>query len=336
MRIQGRLHLADALEYDARCPILLPRRSWTTKLIIKDQHERSHHVGGTNHTLAALSSRFWIVSAREVIREWESECNQCRRMKVRPSEQIMAPLPTSRVQATMQAFSRSTVDYAGTFFTIQGRGKARAKRYMCLFTCLATRAVHIELAFSLDTDAFLNAFFRMANRRGLPKEMRSDNGTNFVGAVNELRALVNALDKDVITSRTADRGVRWRFNPPAAPQFGGAHESLVKSAKEAAYAILKNADINDEELTTCFTGVEALLNSRPLTYQSVHPGDETPLTPNHFLHGQLGGEFAPQSVDTTDFNPRRRWRRAQEPVCHFWRRWLREWLPSLTPRSKWR
>ena len=72
-----------------------------------------------------------------------------------------------------------------------------------------------------------------------------------------------------------------------------------------------------------------------MTYQSSNPKDETPLTPNHFLIGQVGGKFAPESVDSTDFNPNKRWRRIQELVRHFWHRWLREWLPTLNRRQKW-
>ncbi len=97
-----------------------------------------------------------------------------------------------------------------------------------------------------------------------------------------------------------------------------------------------NADVTDEELWTAVIGAESLLNSRPLTYQSADPLDNTPLTPNHFLHGQMGGQFAPETVDSTEFSPRRRWRRIQELVRHFWHRWLREWLPGLTARKKWR
>ena len=86
---------------------------------------------------------------------------------------------------------------------------------------------------------------------------------------------------------------------------------------------------------TAFTGAEALLNSRPLTYQSANPEDDMPLTPNHFLFGQDGGQFAPESVDETTFNPKKRWRRVQELVRHFWHRWIREWLPALNVRRKW-
>ena len=93
---------------------------------------------------------------------------------------------------------------------------------------------------------------------------------------------------------------------------------MIKAAKKAIYAILSSADITDEELLSAVVGAEGLINSRPLTYQSSSPTDLTPLTPNHFLHGQLGGRFAPDSVDIEVFNPRKRWRRVQELVRHFW------------------
>lgn len=248
----------------------------------------------------------------------------------------MAPLSQLRTQQSMRAFSQTSVDFAGPFLTKQGRGNTRQKRYLCLFTCLSCRAVHLEMAFSMDTDSFLNAFYRMVSRRGLPQLMVSDNGTNFVSGDRELRELVMALDKDRIEHSTANKGIKWIFNPPGAPHFNGVHEVMIKAAKKAIKAILGNADVNDEELMSAIVGAEALINSRPLTYQSSNAADEVPLTPNHFLHGQLGGQFAPESVDDTDFNPKKRWRRVQELVRHFWKRWLQEWLPSLSPRGKWR
>ena len=201
---------------------------------------------------------------------------------------------------------------------------------------MATRAVHLEMAFDLSTDGFLNAFSRMASRRGLQEEMTSDNGTHFVGANNELHQLIKRLNKDTIRQRTADKGIKWRFNPPGGPHLGGAHESLIKTAKKALYAILGKTDIKDEELLTCFAGVEALMNSRLLTYQSAHPSDDVLLTPYHFLHGQVGGDFTLTAVDNVAFDPHRRWRRVQELLKHFWQRWVWEFLPSLASRKKWR
>ena len=236
----------------------------------------------------------------------------------------------------VRAFAVTSVDYAGPFLTKQGRGKIQTKRWLCLFTCHASRALHLEMAYSLNTDSFLNAFHRFINRRGVPLEMTSDNGTNFVGANRELMELVTQFDNDKIVRETAVRGIKWTFNPPLGPHFGGLHESLVKSAKRAIHSVLQKADISDEELSTAFTGAEALLNARPLLYQSADPRDEPANTPNHFLHGQCGGQFAPDIVDNTDFNPRRRWRVVQELLEHFWSRWMREWLPLLQQRHKWK
>ena len=95
----------------------------------------------------------------------------------------------------------------------------------------------------------------------------------------------------------ANKGIKWKFNPPGASHFGGLYEALIKSSKCAINAVLGNADITEEELLTAITGAEGLLNSRPLTYQSIDAKDEPFLTPNHFLHGQCGGQLAPEAVD---------------------------------------
>ena len=120
----------------------------------------------------------------------------------------MLPLPKVRLHFTYRAFDQSGIDYAGPFITIQGRGRKRQNRYLCMFTCLSVRAVHLEMAWQLDTDSFLNAFTRFISRRGVPKEVVSDNGTNFVGAVNKLKTLVSELDEEKIKGKTASKGVR--------------------------------------------------------------------------------------------------------------------------------
>ena len=335
LRCDGRLCYAEFLPYELRFPVILPRGSWVTKLIVKHYHEVGQHILGTNHTLANLSNDYWIEAGREEIRSWEKECNECKRRKAKAANQVMAPLPLNRLELPLKAFSRVSVDFAGPFITVQGRGKRREKRWLCLFTCLLCRAVHLEMAYGLDTDSFLRCFSRMTSRRGYPVEIVSDRGTNFIGAARELKELVENLDTSQIQNRTVDKGVKWTFNPPLAPHFGGVHEIMVKAAKKAIYAVLNNADVNDEELSTVFIGAEALLNSRPLTYQSSNPKDSVPLTPNHFLVGQVGGKSAPDAVDYTEFNLQKRWRRVQELISHFWKRWMREWLPMINIRSKW-
>ena len=94
--------------------------------------------------------------------------------KAKNVQQVMAPLPLHRLTMSMRAFTRIAVDYGGPFITMQGRGKKREKCYLCLFTCLTSRAVHLKMAYGLDEDSFMNTFYKMANRRGLPEEMLSD------------------------------------------------------------------------------------------------------------------------------------------------------------------
>ena len=132
----------------------------------------------------------------------------------------------------------------------------------------------------------------------------------------------------------ANKGIKWSVNPPWTPHLGGVHETMIKSVKRATYAILGTADVTNEELMTAFMDAEALINSRPLTCWSANPSDDTPIAPNHFLIGQVGGPLAPGSVDSGQFSPKR-WRRVWELVQHFWHRWLWEWLPTLNRRSKW-
>ena len=113
-----------------------------------------------------------------------------------------------------------------------------------------------------------------------------------VGGSDELKDL-EALNKKKIQHATLSYGVNRHFNPPLAPHFSGVHEIMIKAAKKAIYTILNCADATNEELLSAVAGAEGLMNSQPLTYQSTNPRDLTPLTPNYFLHGQLGGKFAP-------------------------------------------
>jgi len=153
--------------------------------------------------------------------------------------------------------------------------------------------------------------------------------------ISELTELVSKLGQNKIQQDTAYQGVKWNFNPPGAPHFSGIHESMIKSAKKPIYGVLGSSNVTHEELITAVAGVKSQVNSRPLTYQSADPQDVVPLTPNHFPHGQLGGQFAPETVDTTEISPRKRWRKVREIISQVWKRWLQEYLPLLNRRAKW-
>ena len=118
MCCDGRLRFAECLPYDVRFPIILPRGHWVTKLIVKHHHKLANHSAGTNFVVSQISGRFWIIVAHEEIREWENECNECKRRRVKTATQIMALLPQVRLHFTFRAFDQTAVDYAGPFTTI--------------------------------------------------------------------------------------------------------------------------------------------------------------------------------------------------------------------------
>ena len=102
MRSDSRLQYAEFLPYDVRYPIILPWKNWVTKLIVKYYHERGNHNAGTNQTLSALSTKYWIIATREEIIEWEKECAACLRRKAKCAKQIMAPLPVNRLMSPLR------------------------------------------------------------------------------------------------------------------------------------------------------------------------------------------------------------------------------------------
>ena len=259
----------------------------------------------------------------------------CREHNAKSDPPLTARLTQGRLQAFTPPFYNTSVDYFGPLLVQERRGAV--KRYGCLFTCLVTRAVHLEIAHSLETDSFyIMALRRMMARRGKPRNIYSDNGTNFVGAERELKEYLDGMDEAKISDTLSQDRIQWFFNPPSAPHFGGVWQRLVKSAKKALKITLNGQLVNDETFLTLMAEIESLLNSRLLIHVSVDPQDLEAITPNHFPIGRNSPNVPPDVFDERDLNSRKRWREAQTLTDHFWRRWLREYLPALTERRKWR
>ena len=316
-------------------PILLPKDHDLTTKVIKKEHEKTKHAYGVDYTLSEVRKMFWIPAGRQQIKKVLKNCRQCKINFGMPRPPKMAPLPAIRLEGTMLPFTNASVDFSGAYITVQGRGKRRSKRYLCLFVCNETRAIHTEFAWNMETEGFLMCLGNFTARKGKIKTLTCDNGTNFRGAERELGQLIQQLDQNQIQQHARDNGFEFRFNPPGAPHMGGVFESLIKSAKRAIRAVLKNVEFTDAELNAAFIGAEDLVNSRPLGYQTNDINDPRVLTPNSFLHGRLDGSFLPPSVDTKEFDIKNRWRLVQQALKHIWKRWMQEILPTLGPRQKW-
>ena len=150
----GRLKTAHHLPTGMQQPVILPPKHPLTSLRIAREDTQCGHTAGVNHLLANLNKEYWIVHGPATVKQHRSRCYGCKRQWNKPAVQIMGPLPDVRTSPPYRAFSRVGVDYAGPFMTKQGRGRARAKRYLCLFTCLQSRALHLEMSYALDTDSF--------------------------------------------------------------------------------------------------------------------------------------------------------------------------------------
>ena len=330
VRVGGRIERAD-IPFCSRHPIVLSPDQEFTRLIIMNCHERLKHEG-VDHVRNELRQQYWILRCRATVRKILHWCSYCRRRKAKPAPPMMASLPYDRLQIA-PAFSKVGVDFFGPLKVKHLR--KQEKRYGCLFTCMVTRAVHLEVAFSLSTDSFIMCLRRFIARRGKPTVIYSDNGTNFVGANRELRECINNWNQDTIGSVMSQDGIQWVFNPPAAPHMGGVWERLVRSCKKALDVVLQNQVLTDEVLLTAFAEVEWLVNSRPLTEVSSDVDDLEALTPNHFIIGRGTVNLPPGVFVDREISSHKRWRQAQVVATHIWNRWLREYLPCLITRKKW-
>ncbi|XP_035226353.1 uncharacterized protein LOC118198710 [Stegodyphus dumicola] len=191
-------------------------------------------------------------------------------------------------------FFSTGIDYAGPVILkcYKGRCFKTTKGYIALFVCLATKAYHIEVVSDLTADSFIAALRRFVSRRGTPRYLFSDNGTNFVGAkrkLSELQTLLLSLNSnELILNYLAENTMEWKMIPPASPHFGGLWESGIKSIKFHLKRMIGETKLTFEELTTLLTQIEAVLNSRPLSKANHNDvGNLDALTPSHFLTGDV-------------------------------------------------
>ncbi|XP_062704050.1 uncharacterized protein LOC134286454 [Aedes albopictus] len=328
LRMGGRMEMSEEMPFDKKFPIILPRKHATTAKVIQFYHEKFAHANRETVT-NELRQRFWIPNIRTAVRQVVNECVWCKVYRCRPQPPLMAPLPAARMTAYVRPFHSVGVDYLGPIEVTVGRRKE--KRWVAVFTCLAIRAVHLEIVASLSTQSCLMAIRRFSCRRGVPSEIYSDNATCFKGANNEMRRIHGECSDRVVTAATA-----WHFNPPASPHMGGIWERMVRSVKEAMKALDDGRTLSDEVLITTIVEAEDMINARPLTYMPQEPTYGEAITPNHFLRGSVtsADTIVDETVNTAS-SLRDSYKRSQQLANQMWERWLKEYLPLINRRTKW-
>ena len=321
LRCHGRIQNA-AVPYSTKHPALLCKSHHFTLLIVRKAHEAVLH-DGVRETLAEIRAKFWIVKGRSFVRSVIHHCHVCRRYEGKSyGAPPPPPLPSFRVEEA-PPFTFLGVDFAGPLYIRSENGSRKV--WICLYTCCVVRAVHLDLVVDLTAPCFLLSFRRFVARRGLPRKILSDNGKTFKAAAKSLHQ------------------VKWEFNVPKAPWWGGIFERLVRSTKRCLRKTIGQARLTYDELLTALTEVENVINSRPLSYMSTTDLEE-PLTPSHLIVGRRLMNTPDYSTHESDEDDNtyevncdtltRRAKHLNSSIDKFWRRWRREYLVELRESHK--
>lgn len=331
LRMYSRLSDGE-LDFNVRFPVILPKDHHVTRLVIHYFHIKYHHANkGT--VINELRQKYQIPKIRVVVNSVRRACQLCKNNSAMPVPPLMASLIRPRMTTETRPFTFTGVDLFGPLFVIENR--KTLKRWAMLFTCLTVRAVHIEVVHALSTDACILGIRRFMSIRGCPRQIYSDNGSNFRGASNEIKSFLRDLDKDKVQRTFNSTTTEWIFIPPAAPHMGGCWERMVQAVKKTLNKIMPDREPSDQMLLTMLAEACNVVNSRPLTYVPVDEGCPEAITPNHLLLGSSAGVKPMGTLVDDGDQLRRTWRYVELFANKFWKRFRLEYLPELCGRDKW-
>jgi hypothetical protein len=318
VRLVTRLASAEFMNWEERYPLILGSKHPGTRLLIRDYHSRMHHQGART-TYAEMMKRYHLPFS--VVKSVVFRCQSCRESNPIKARAPMASIHPSRLQAWSAVFKETGMDYFGPFIIRGGK-----KIWGLLFTCLTTRAVHIEACPNLTVPTWLNAIERFTARRGQPESIRCDRAGTFVGGSKMLARIeedqlseefCQELEKEVSNKFR----IKFSFIPPKMPHFGGPWERMIGEAKRCMVkATASVAKLDFDALRTFLTRAEGVINRRPLAIGE----DMEVITPASILAPatQLAHGFPPNCSLTRVMGQLR------QAIDFFWRHWTSYYLQS--------
>ena len=314
-----------------RHPILLPNNHPVTDLIVMKHYEEEGHIA-ISHVLTVLNKDYWIIHGRSAVNRIPKSCLNCRFWKAKPMAQQMGDLPPDRINKC-STFKVIGIDLMGPLTIRHGRNSL--KRYVCIFNCLASRAVHFEVVQSLETSAFIQAFRRFCNRRNVQlSDVYSDNAGNFVAADKELEKGVENWQSKLVSDTLLQHGATWHFNPPRCSHQGEFYEIVFRLVRKLMRSIVGEATLDEFDLLTLIIEMERILNNRPITSLPSAPHDLSAITPSMIKTGSVADSLPPDEFVKADAY-KKSWRKTQYSADLFWEKWTCEYLPLLQTRKKW-
>jgi len=338
LRVGGRLQRSSLTNREMH-PAIIPRKCHVASLLVHHYHKNVKHQGRHFTEGAVRAQGYWIIGAKRLISSVIHNCVQCRKLRGRHAEQIMADLPKDRVEPA-PPFTYVGVDTFGPWNIVTRKtrgGQASSKRWAILFTCLTIRAIHIEVVPEMSSSAFTNALRRFIARYGNVKLFRSDRGTNFVGTVNELGMDAVNVEDGEVHGLLKNNDVTWVFNPPHASHMGGVWERMIGTVKRILNSMLceTSRDLTDDVLVTLMAEVCSIVNARPIVPVATDSSVPEILSPSSILTRKVDFETKEFEHLTLKDIYKSEWRRVQVLANQFWQRWRSEYLQTLQARSKW-
>ena len=349
VRTHTRLELSELLPQETTTPILMPKRNEIVEKFVLCLHSDHGHVKAS-HMLYVLRRQFRVVGGKREVSRILRLCTTRKCVTPIPLGQKLAPLPPQRMDEYV-AWLSIAVDFFGP---AQIKHKCELKEecphkekdkkhkcnlkarcphgeedkvWGCIFTCLQTRAVHLELVDSLSTTSFIQAFNRLCARRGQPAFVWSDNAKTFKSASRLLAQLYKKVDWQEVYQTAAKKGIEWRFGVEKAPHTNGVVERMVRSVKDALKTTLAAPNVSFRHLETMLIEVEGIINDRPLMSPTEDDNDPATVTPAMLCIGRPIHMIPMAEVDTKagkDFSRMQVYRR--ELINKFWRRWRQDYL----------
>ena len=335
IKCQGRIQNSNVPDC-TKFPVLLPPKSDLTNLIVMHHHRMSLHAG-VNHLLAFLRGKWWIPRGRQVIKKALKVCVKCLKVQGKAYPRpVDPPLPATRINK-VKPFQICGVDYTGALTVKTQSGSVKA--YVVLFCCAVSRAIHLEIVYSLSELDLLYAIIRFSSRRSYPQILYSDNATNMVAAAKTLEQISRT---DSVRNFLTENQIEWRFITPRASWHGGMWERLIGMTKDTLKKVIGKSCLTPIELETLVTQIEMKLNTRPLTYTSSDLDDLQPVTPSQLMLGFNLTEFPiilkDSDIEDPSFGSKDHISKLidyrSKILTEFWNRWQHEYLTSLRERHK--
>ncbi|KAK5967304.1 Integrase catalytic domain-containing protein, partial [Trichostrongylus colubriformis] len=318
-------------------PILLVPPHPLVSLIVLHIHHSQYH-SGVHSTIATLRLNYYIPSIRRTVAKILRQCIVCKKTNALPYRYPDIPsLPKERVTRS-RPFQNIGLDYLGPL-RYKDSFNVSAKIWICLITCMATRAVHLELVLNNTTQEFLLAFRRFISRRGVPSLVLSDNAATFRSANDTLQKAIYAQSSFQQVSRYfTSRHIRWKFITPLSPWKGGFYERLVGLVKTHIRKSIGHSLIPFQQFHTIIVEIEGILNSRPLTSIADTTNSPTVLRPVDFLVPEVQLQLPSSLSDSITFDHSQHrlvewYQEVGSVLDKFWTMWSTDYLSAISERQ---